>query len=75
MTTERIRTEILEISRAIALMLAEREFPNEMTDLTPGQLQLRPEVQEVFESHSDVIEEALWGLHQTIRAKYTSENE
>ena len=56
-------------------MLAEREFPNEMTDLTPGQLQLRPEVQEVFESHSDVIEEALWGLHQTIRAKYTSENE
>jgi len=70
MTTERIRTEILEISNAIAVMLVERELPGQMVSTKPNVYDLSDDAKQRIAEHSDIIEEALWGLHQTIRAKY-----
>ena len=62
MTQEKIRMEIQEIALSVALMLTEREVAanGEMTE----------DVKDLVEGHRDTIEEALWGLHHTIKAAY-----
>jgi len=62
MTQEKIRMEIEEIALSVALMLTQREVAanSEMTE----------DVKDLVEAHRDTIEEALWGLHHTIKAAY-----
>lgn len=71
MTNERIHEEILEISSSIAIMLTEREVDGEIFEYDEaGDRYLTKEARDIFDEHQNIIEEALYELKNTIKARY-----
>lgn len=71
MTNERIHEQILEMSSSIALMLTDREVDGDIFEYDDaGDRYLTKEARDIFDEHQNVIEEALYELKNTIKARY-----
>ena len=71
MTNERIHSEILEISGAVAFQLVEREYPETCTIIAEnGDEVFTEEAQAAFNHHQDIIEGALYALVKMVESKY-----
>ena len=69
--SERIHSEILEISGAVAVQMVEREYPDTCTVIAEnGDEVFTEEAQDAFTLHQAIIEGALYALVKMVEAKY-----